>query len=103
MAVTSANRSGALPDVPTVAEGGAPGFDIVQWFAIWLPAKTPKDIAGKLHNEVLRIVQTSEYKQRQLEVAADVVGSSPEGLANLQKTEIEKYRKIAASAGITPE
>jgi tripartite-type tricarboxylate transporter receptor subunit TctC len=103
LAVTSANRATALPDVPTVAEGGAPGFDIVQWFAIWLPAKTPKDIAGKLHAEVMRIVQSPEYKQRQLEVAADVVGSSPEALANLQKTEIEKYRKIAASAGITPE
>jgi tripartite-type tricarboxylate transporter receptor subunit TctC len=103
LAVTSANRATALPDVPTVAEGGAPGFDIVQWFAIWLPAKTPKDIAGKLHAEVMRIVQSPDYKQRQLEVAADVVGSSPEALANLQKTEIEKYRKIAASAGITPE
>jgi tripartite-type tricarboxylate transporter receptor subunit TctC len=89
--------------VPTVAEGGAPGFDILQWFAIWLPAKTPKDIAGKLHSEVLRIVQSPEYKQRQLEVAADVVGSSPEALTNYQKTEIEKYSKIAASAGITPE
>jgi tripartite-type tricarboxylate transporter receptor subunit TctC len=80
-----------------------PGFDIVQWFAIWLPAKTPKDIAGKLHGEVVRIVQSPDYKQRQFEVAADVVGSSPEALANLQKTEIDKYRKIAASAGIAPE
>jgi tripartite-type tricarboxylate transporter receptor subunit TctC len=103
LAVTSGKRSSALPDVPTVAEAGAPGFDILQWFAIWLPAKTPTDIAGKLHSEVLRIVQSPEYKQRQLEVAADVVGSSPEALTNYQKTEIEKYRKIAASAGITPE
>jgi tripartite-type tricarboxylate transporter receptor subunit TctC len=103
LAVTSAKRSNAVPDVPTVAEAGAPGFDIVQWFAIWLPAKTPKDIAGRLHDEVVRIVQSPDYKQRQFEVAADVVGSSPEALANLQKTEIEKYRKIAASAGIAPE
>jgi tripartite-type tricarboxylate transporter receptor subunit TctC len=103
LAVTSGKRSSAIPDVPTVAEGGAPGFDILQWFAIWLPAKTPKDIAGKLHGEVVRIVQSPEYKQRQLEVAADVIGSSPEALASYQKTEIEKYRKIAASAGITLE
>ena len=103
LAVTSAKRSDAVPDVPTVAASGAPGFDILQWFAIWLPAKTPKDIAGKLHGELMRIIQAPDYKQRQFEVAADVVGSSPEALANLQKTEIEKYRKIAASAGITPE
>jgi len=103
LAVTSAKRSDAVPDVPTVAESGAPGFDIAQWFAIWLPAKTPKDIASRLHGELMRIIQAPDYKQRQFEVAADVVGSSPEALANLQKTEIEKYRKIAASAGITPE
>jgi tripartite-type tricarboxylate transporter receptor subunit TctC len=103
LAVTSAKRSDAVPDIPTVAEAGAPGFDIAQWFAIWLPAKTPKDIAGKLYSEVVRIVQAPDYKQRQFEVAADVVGSSPEALADHQKTEIEKYRKIAAVAGITPE
>ena len=103
LGVTSAKRSDAVPDVPTIAEGGAPGFDIVQWFAIWLPAKTPKDIAGKLYGEIIRITETPEYKQRQFEVAADVVSSSPEALANYQKTEIEKYKKIAASAGITPE
>ena len=51
----------------------------------------------------MRIIQSPDYKQRQLEVAADVVGSSPEALGDFQKTEIEKYRKIAASAGITPE
>jgi tripartite-type tricarboxylate transporter receptor subunit TctC len=103
LAVTSAKRSGAIPDVPTIAESGAPGFDIVQWYAIWLPAKTPRDIAGKLHGELVRIIQSPDYKQRQLEVATDVVGSSPEALGALQKKEIEKYRKIAASAGITPE
>ena len=103
LAVTSAQRAGALPDVPTVAESGAPGFDIVQWYAIWLPAKTPKDVAVKLQGELVRIIQSPDYKQRQLEVATDVVGSSAEALGTLQKTEIEKYRKIAASAGITPE
>ena len=103
LAVTSAQRSGAMPDVPTIAESGAPGFDIVQWYAIWVPAKTPKDIAGKLHNEIVRIIQSPDYKKRQLEVATDVVGSTPEALSALQKADIAKYRKIAAAAGITPE
>ena len=103
LAVTSIQRAGAMPDVPTIAESGAPGFDIVQWYAIWLPAKTPPDISRKLYAEIVRIVQSPEYRKRQLEVATDVVGSSPEALALLQKSEIEKYRKIAASAGIKPE
>ena len=103
LAVTSIQRAGAMPDVPTIAESGAPGFDIVQWYAIWLPAKTPPDISRKLYAEIVRIVQSPEYRKRQLEVATDVVGSSPEALALLQKSEIEKDRKLAASAGIKPE
>ena len=103
LAVTSAQRSAAIPDVPTVAEAGAPGFDIVQWYAIWVAAKTPKDIVDKLHEELVRIIQSPDYRQRQLEVATDIVGSSAEALGNRQKADIEKYRKIAAAAGITPE
>jgi tripartite-type tricarboxylate transporter receptor subunit TctC len=103
LAVTSAQRSGAMPEVPTVAESGAPDFDIVQWYAIWLPAKTPAEIAGKLHTEIVRIIHTPDYGKRQLEVATDVVGSTPEALAALQKSDIAKYRRIAASAGIAPE
>ena len=103
LAVTSATRSGALPDVPTIAESGAPGFDIVQWYAIWLPAKTPAELARKIHGDVVRIIQSPEYRKRQLEVATDVVGSTPEALAALQKSNIEKYRKIAVAAGINPE
>ena len=53
--------------------------------------------------EVVRIIQSPENRQRQLEVATDVIGTTPEALAEFQKTEIEKYRKIAAAAGITPE
>lgn len=103
LAVTSAQRAGALPDIPTIAESGAPGFDIVQWYGIWLPAKTPADIATKLHGDVVRIIHSADYRKRQLEVATDIVGSTPDVLAALQRAEIEKYRKIAASAGITPE
>lgn len=103
LAVTSAQRSGAMPDVPTVAESGAPGFDIVQWYAIWVAAKTPKDIVDKLHADLVSIIQSPDYKQRQLEAATDIVGSTAEALSVRQKNDIEKYRKIAAAAGIKPE
>jgi tripartite-type tricarboxylate transporter receptor subunit TctC len=103
LGVTSAKRSGSMPDIPTIAEQGAPGFDIVQWYAVWLPAKTPKDIVDKLHGEIVRIIQSPEYRQRQQEVATDIVGTSPEALGDFQKSEIEKYRKIGVAAGIKPE
>ena len=103
LAVTSEKRSGALPDVPTVAESGAPGFDIVQWYAIWMPAKPPKDVFEKIQGELVRIIHSPDYKKLQLDVATDIVGSSADHLGQFQKTEIEKFRKIAASAGIKPE
>jgi tripartite-type tricarboxylate transporter receptor subunit TctC len=103
LAVTSEKRTGALPDVPTIAESGAPGFDIVQWYAIWMPAKPPKDVFEKIQGELVRIVQAPEYRKQQLDVATDVVGSSAEMLAGFQKAQIEKYRKIATAANITPE
>ncbi len=103
LAVTSAQRSGAMPDVPTVAESGAPGFDLVQWYAIWVAAKTPKDILDKLHGDLVGIIHSPDYRQRQLEAATDIVGSTPEALSIRQRGDIEKYRKIAAAAGIKPE
>jgi len=103
LAVTSAERSGAMPDIPTVAESGAPGFNIVQWYAIWMPAKPAKDVFEKIQSELVRIIHSPDYRQRQLEAALDVVGSSADVLASHQKVEIEKYRKIAVSAGIKPE
>jgi tripartite-type tricarboxylate transporter receptor subunit TctC len=103
LAVTSAERSGSMPDIPTVAEQGAPGFDIVQWYALWLPAKTPKDVADKLHTEIVRIMQTPDFRQRQQEVATDVVASTADALGAYQKAAIEKFRKIAMAADIQPE
>lgn len=103
LAVTSAQRSGAMPEVPTVAESGAPGFDIVQWYAIWVAAKTPRDIVDKLHADIISIIHLPDYKQRQLEAGTDIVGSNAEALSLRQKVDIEKYRKIATAAGIAPE
>ena len=103
LAVTSAQRAGVLPEVPTVAESGAPGFDIVQWYAIWVAAKTPKEIVDKIYTDIVSILQSADYKQRQLEAGTDIVASSAEALTNRQKIDIEKYRKIATAAGIKPE
>jgi tripartite-type tricarboxylate transporter receptor subunit TctC len=103
LGVTSAKRATGMPGVPTIAEQGLPGFDIVQWFALWLPAQTPRDIVDRLNAEVTTIVRSNEYRQRMLEAGTEAVGGPAEELRAFQKTEIAKYRKIAATAGIQPE
>lgn len=103
LAVTSAQRSSALAEVPTLAESGLAGFDIIQWFAFWVPAKTPKDIVERLNSEIVKIVQSPDYRQRMTEAGTDAVGSTADYLGKLQKSEIEKYRRIAKLAGIQPE
>jgi tripartite-type tricarboxylate transporter receptor subunit TctC len=103
LAVASAKRSAAAPDIPTIAETAIPGFDIVQWYAIWVPAKTPRDIVDKLHAEIVRIAHTTDFKRKWLEAATEVAGSTPEELARFQLAEIEKYKKIAEAAGMKPE
>ena len=103
LGVTSARRSTSLPDVPAVAESGLPGFDIVQWFAAWVPSQTPKDIVENLNLEMVRIIQSPDYKQRMLESGTEAVGGTAENLGAFQRSEIQKYRKIAEAAGIKPE
>jgi tripartite-type tricarboxylate transporter receptor subunit TctC len=103
LALTSLHRTSALPEVPTLDESGLAGFDIVVWFAVWVPAKTPKDIVDKLNSEMVKIIQSPEYKQRMVDAGAEAAGSSAEQLRQLQKADIEKYRKIAVTAGIKPQ
>jgi tripartite-type tricarboxylate transporter receptor subunit TctC len=103
LAVASAKRSASMPDLPTIAETAIPGFDIVQWYAAWVPARAPRDIVEKLHVELVRIANIPDFKQKWLETATDVVGSTPEELTRFQAAEIAKYKKIAEAAGMKPE
>lgn len=99
LAVTTPQRAVLLPDVPALAET-LPGFDISQWNAVWAPAGTPKDVLDKLSTEIRRIVQSPEYKARMSEQGSVAIGNSPSELAAFQKSEIDKYRKIAQQANI---
>jgi tripartite-type tricarboxylate transporter receptor subunit TctC len=102
LAVTTQKRAPLLPDVPALAET-LPGFDIVQWNAVWAPAGTPKDVLDKLSTEIMHIVQSADYKARMSEQGSEAVGSSPSEPAAFQKDEIAKYRKIAQQANIKAE
>jgi tripartite-type tricarboxylate transporter receptor subunit TctC len=103
LAVTSAKRSGVLPDLPTVAESGVPGYESVAYFAIFAPAGTPAGIVRRLNGELVKIVNTPQVKARLIELGADPVGSTPEALAEVRRSEQAKWAKVIQEAGVKPQ
>ena len=76
LAVTTAKRSSALPDVPTLEEAGLKGFDIGTWFGVLAPAATPKDIVARLNTEMVKVIQSPEFRKRMEEIGAEPIGNS---------------------------
>ena len=99
IAVTSLKRSVALPDVPTIAESGLPGFDASSWFAIFAPAKTPPEIVAKLNAEVLKALADPELQKRFADIGGEIRPYKPDELAALVKAEIEKWAKVVKTSG----
>jgi tripartite-type tricarboxylate transporter receptor subunit TctC len=100
LAVTTANRINALPNVPTVAETGMPGFEAVSWGGVMAPAQTPKPIIDKLHDEINRILATAEFRNHLSSVGAEAMGGTPEQFQTYLGSEIAKWAKVAKAANI---
>ena len=103
VAVTSAKRTAVMPETPTVAESGLPGFEVGNWYAVHAPAATSKAIVTRLNTELIRTLGVAELKKRFFELAADPFGSTPEELAAYNRSEIAKWAKAIKAAGIVPE
>jgi tripartite-type tricarboxylate transporter receptor subunit TctC len=101
--IASLRRSQVLPDVPTIAEQGFPGFEAVSWYALMAPAATPKDIVAKLSTEVTRILQLNEIRERFAGLGAEAVGGTPEQLAVTIKTESARWGEVVKKQHITVE
>ena len=99
LAVTSATRSSAAPEVPFMAEAGLPGYDISSWQALFAPAGTPKEIVNRLHTEVAKILRMPEVVKRIQELGAEPGGMPPEELAALIKSDIPRLGKIVKDSG----
>jgi tripartite-type tricarboxylate transporter receptor subunit TctC len=99
IAVTSAKRTSALPDVPTIAESGVPGFEASSWFAIFAPAKTPKEIVDKINAEVRRAVQDPELQKRFADIGGEIRTYSPHELRDFVKSELDKWAKVVKESG----
>ncbi len=100
LAVTTPKRTPALPDVPTVAEAGVPGYAFTGWMGFFAPAKTPRAIVERLHAETVKILGQPEIRRRLLIEAADPVGSSPAEFTAFLKEEIARWTRVAREAQI---
>jgi tripartite-type tricarboxylate transporter receptor subunit TctC len=103
LAVATAKRSSALPDVPTIAESALPGFEVTTWFGALAPAKTPPEIVAKLNAEMVKILAMPDVRKRLLEAGAEPVGNTPGEMAAQIKRETEEFGKIVKQAKITAE
>jgi tripartite-type tricarboxylate transporter receptor subunit TctC len=100
LGVTSAKRSAVAPDIPTLAEAGVPGYEVVQWFGVLAPANTPRDIIAKLHAGTVRAVQDPAIKARFISDGGETVGSTPEEFAAVIRADLKKWGKVVKDAGI---
>ena len=103
LAVTSAQPSALLPGLPTVSASGLPGYETVNMFGILAPAKTPGPIISLLNQEMVRVLNRGDAKEKFLNVGAEVVGSSPVAFAAAIKSETARMGKMIKSAGIKPD
>jgi len=103
IAITSAKRSPSVPELPTMAEAGVPGFEITAWFGLMAPRGTPQAIIAKIHADVARIVASAEVHERILAQASEPVGNSPEEYAAFINAEITKWRAVIKQANVKAE
>jgi tripartite-type tricarboxylate transporter receptor subunit TctC len=103
LAVTAAKRSAVMPELPTIAESGLPGYEAATWYAVFATGGTPRDIVALLHGALTKGLQTREVRERLLSQGADPSGNTPEQLGAFVKSEMVKWGKVIKAAGVQPE
>jgi tripartite-type tricarboxylate transporter receptor subunit TctC len=103
LGVSSAKRVAALPDVPTIAKAGVPGFEVSNWWGILAPAGTPEPALDRLHKEITAILDSPETRKRFELEGAEVVRMKPQEFAAFVTQETEKWTRVVKEAGIKPE
>ena len=99
IAVTSAKRSPAAPDIPTIAESGLPGFEASSWFALMAPAGLPKEVLARINAETARVLSLPDVREKLTQLGLDVAPGSPEALASHIQTETVKWAKVVKESG----
>ena len=103
LAVTGKQRSPGVPNLPTVAEAGVPGFDVGAWFGIVVPRGTPRPLVASLNSEIVRITRLPEAREQFAAQGAEAIGSTPEEFGRHLRAEIDKWAKVAKAAKMHAE
>ena len=103
LATTSATREASLPELPTLAESGLPGYEMVLWVGMFAPAATPREIAAKLNAEVVRIVKLPDIRQKLDAMGVEPLGNTPEQVSEWIRREIAKYGPVVKAGNIKAE
>jgi tripartite-type tricarboxylate transporter receptor subunit TctC len=101
IAVTTAKRSSTLPNVPTVAQSGLPGYEVSPWFAVFMPASTPKPIVAKMNAVLLEAMNSPDVKKKFETIGAEPIGSTPDQLATHLNSEMARWGKLIAERKIS--
>lgn len=101
LAVTTAKRSSALPNVPTLQEAGVPNVAIGTWFGLLAPAATPKAVVARLNTELVKIIQSPEFKKQMADIGAEPIGNKPEEMAKQIHDETEKFANLVKVGKVT--
>jgi tripartite-type tricarboxylate transporter receptor subunit TctC len=103
LAVTTEKRSSALPNVPTLQEAGIADIAFGTWFGLLAPVATPKEVVTRLNTEIVKIIQTAEFKKQMFDIGAEPVGNKPEEMAKQIKEETEKFARLVKAANVVIE
>lgn len=103
LGVTTAKRSPAAPDVPTIAEAALPGFEASNWYGMVAPARTPPAIIRKVHDDIARALATPDVRERMLNQGMDPTTNAPEEFSAYIRSEIAKWAKVVKASGAKPE
>jgi len=103
LAVTGAQRSPMVPDYPTIAESGVPGYDMTSWYGVLVPARTPNEIIARLHAAAVSALQQREVKERFATTDLEPKGSTPEQFGEFVRNEVAKWGKVIRESGMTAD
>ena len=101
LAAAGLQRSVAIPEVPTVHESGVPGFEVIGWWGVLAPARTPRALVSVLNREILAVLDLAEVRKSLLDQGMEPAGGTPEQFAALIKSDMEKWGEIGKRLGIT--
>jgi hypothetical protein len=99
IAVTSATRSLLLPDAPTVAETGLPGYEVNSWYGVFAPPSTPKDVIARINGDIVNLLGAAEVRERLAALGAEPQPLAPDAFARFVREDISKWAKVVKESG----